>query len=68
MGSYLERMNWIGICIHADACENTECAHRTRHPHHTWGSKHAGGPWSCVEQEHCCPYKETDEMVICRKI
>ena len=64
--SYLERQNYRGICSY-DSCKNSECFHRTEHIHHTWGAPLAGGPWSCVQQRHNCPYNETDDLIICKR-
>lgn len=65
---YLDRMNWEGICDHSKECDQTDCEHKEKHAHHVWGSKFAGGPWSCVQQEHKCPYQKTDDFVICKKV
>jgi len=64
---YIDRMDYRGICSYADKCTNTECFHRTDHYHYPWGSAFAGGPWSCVQQEHKCPYGETDDLIICNR-
>jgi len=65
--SYLERMDYRGICSYAEKCQNSGCSHQTNHVHHTWGSKIAGGPWSCVQEAHHCPYGETNRLVICKR-
>jgi len=65
--SYLDHKSWYGICDHAESCTKEECYHKTRHLHYVWGSKHAGGPWSCVQQKHKCPWGETEELVLCIK-
>ena len=65
--SYLDRVNYRGVCSYSDSCQKSDCFHKTEHTHHVWGSKHAGGPWSCVQQEHNCPHNETDTLVICKR-
>ena len=67
MMSYLDNENWYGICAHAESCENNECSHHEKHPHHVWGSEFAGGPWSCILQAHHCPHKEIG-LILCRKV
>ena len=66
--SYLDSMKWKGICDHSEKCDQADCYHKEKHEHHVWGSKFAGGPWSCVQQKHSCPHGETDYHIICNRI
>ena len=66
--SYLDHVSYKGVCSNAENCDEEKCFHKNEHDHHVWGSKHAGGPWSCVLHKHDCPYQQTDDLVICNQV